>query len=481
MGKGKTEIYIIAACILFIVVLATFFHFEVHYENVLANLPEPEFGVQISVWRIVFEPVIGLLLFFNRSIYALKELPLALLWAAIFYFLFSLRHVVTTGEVRKKVLLKKVANIPLILGICFSIFIVLLFIPLPNNTIINQSKSSVLVTTHAHTEYSHDGLISQKGMWNWHKRNGFDAFFITDHADHKKSLDFQQAQRNDEFEKAPLVMVGQEHSGSNHMSLLGLNGRFDTKGMADKAVIDSVHKYGGIVIVNHWFDGKGKEKEFYRDLGADGFEIENVGTDLYYDRELFKELKTFCSNAGLTMVGGLDFHGYGRMCSVYNALEIPNWKTMEPLEKEQAILGVLKNGPQDKIKILMYKDRDFYTEANLVFRPFLSFVNYFRTLNVLQTISWIFWLLLLLFASKKYKRLSFDADRSIVVAAAVCTVFLLVLAGLYYYKGQVVKGYSEVYSEYFGILGVIGLILLLYVSILAYLRFFRKLISENKK
>src|SRR5690606_10244456 len=100
-------------------------------------------------------------------------------------------------------------------------------------------------------------------------------------------------QRKGQFPIAPLIMVGQEHSGSNHMSLLGLKGTFGTKDKEDSLVVDLTHRYGGAVIINHWFDGKGNDKEFYKDLGADGFEIENVGKELYYDRALYKDLKKF--------------------------------------------------------------------------------------------------------------------------------------------------------------------------------------------
>lgn len=473
MKKGKFKLTITAVLVVLILVLAKVFHYEVHFENALTTQPVTDFGVHIPFWRIVFEPFLGPLLFFNRSIYALKELPLALLWLLIFYFAWVGVRIFRNKGSRKSLIFAQLANLPLLLGMCFSIFVLILFIPLPNNTIVNNSASAVLVTTHAHTEFSHDGLISEEGMWKWHKRNGFDAFFITDHANHQKTLQFVQAQRNGKFPMEPLVMVGQEFSGSNHMSLLGLNGRFKTKGMEDKAVIDSVHKYGGAVIVNHWFDGKGKEKEFYRDLGVDGFEIENVGSDLYYDREIQAQLKKFCKDNGLTMVGGLDFHGYGRACSVYNAFEIPNWKTLDPDLKERAILDILKNGPQEKLQILLYKDRPFYGDAHLIFRPFLTLINYFRTLNSSQILSWFLWLVIFQWIWKARKKKVIKADKIIVWLSGICSLFLLALALSFYLREEAVTGYNKIYAEYFGILGPIGIVLLIYVLILVYFRFIK--------
>ncbi|MBD0776772.1 PHP domain-containing protein [Maribacter sp. ANRC-HE7] len=471
MKGDRIKKYGIGVLLVLIVALAVVFHFEIYFENALTGLPETDFGVGISNWRILFEPFLGPLLFLNRSIYALRELPMVFLWVLIVYLVFS--GIFGREGFRKKKIGNVLLNVLLMLGICFSIFVLILFVPLPNNTIVNNSKNAVLVTTHAHTEYSHDGLISQEGMWRWHQKNGFDAFFITDHANHKKSLEFAQAQRKGAFPMSPLVLVGQEHSGSNHMSLLGLDGAFETKRMSDEAVVDSVHAHRGVVIINHWFDGKGKEKEFYRHLGADGFEIENVGSDLYYDRDLFSNLKKFCSENDMLMVGGLDFHGYGRACSVYNAFEIPNWDIMDPVAKEHAILTILKDGPQEKIKILIYKDRPYYSDSNLIFRPFFTVIDYFRTLHMLQVISWVFWVILFCFIGKWMKSTYIDFDLWVILLAGASALFLLVLAMVYYVKGEKVKGYSDMYTEYMGILGPVGLVLLIISLFAGYFRFFK--------
>ena len=459
--------------ILVAIIGATFFHYPIHFENALTLTKAVEYEVKISIWRILFEPFLGPLMYFNRAIYALQELVFTMLWVLIFYLVFSVTTIFKNQSNRIEKIKEKTASLFLVLGICFSFFVLMLFIHLPNNTIINNSEDSVLVTTHAHTEFSHDGLISQQKMWDWHKRNGFDAFFITDHANHIKSFQFAQAQRNGEFPKEPLVMVGEEYSASNHMSLLGLNDAFETKSMKDQAVVNAVHKHGGAVIINHWFDGKGKEKEVYNALGVDGFEIENVGKDLYYNRDTFKELKRYCEEHKLIMVGGLDFHGYGRMCSVYNAFKIPDWDTMSFITKEQEVLKILKSGQQDRLTILMYKDRPFYTDAYLIFRPFWTVVMYFRTLHISQLLSWFVWLLIFVTLRRREKIKNIKTDKVLPVFALLCSLFLISLGLVYYVRGEAVKGYSKVYSEYFSILCPIGLLLFIYTGVLVYFRFFK--------
>ena len=173
----------IAIPIIIIAFLALFFHLDIHIIDALTLETVPGYNVHVPILRILFEPILGLLLYFNRSIYPLQELPIALLWIMVFYIGISLINVFRASATVsiKQALLRFLGNLPLLIGICFSVFVVILFLALPNNTIVNNTLDEVLVTTHAHTEYSHDGLISQHKMWSWHKRNGFDAFFITDH------------------------------------------------------------------------------------------------------------------------------------------------------------------------------------------------------------------------------------------------------------------------------------------------------------
>ena len=177
MKKNKSVILSLLI-ILVILVITTLFHYPIHIEDALTNSPIHDYDVSISFWRITFEPVIGLLLFFNRSLYALSELPITLVWILMIFIIYTIIKLVRIKE--KKFIISQIVNTPLVIGLWFTVFVIILFISLPNNTIVNNSPNSILVTTHSHTEYSHDGLISQKGLWDWHKRNGFDAFFITE-------------------------------------------------------------------------------------------------------------------------------------------------------------------------------------------------------------------------------------------------------------------------------------------------------------
>jgi hypothetical protein len=463
------------ALIAVIVFVAVVFHYPVHVENALTLQHEPDFEIQVSWLRIVFEPVLGVLLYFNRAYYALNEIMVLLYWIIGIFAVYTLvQSFRLNGKTQvKRFLVSQLMNLPILVGLWFAFLVILIFIPLHNDRIINKTTDWILVNTHSHTEFSHDGLISQEGLLKWHQRNGFDAFFITEHNNHNRTLEFVKRQRNNEFQADPAVFSGEEFSGSNHLSLLGLKTDFSTKGLSDSVVVAIARSEGAAIIVNHWFDGERKTLEYYRDLGADGFEIENTAEDKRYNREVYQRIKNFCENNGLIMNGGPDFHGYGSACTLWNAFDIPGWKNMDFQTKEEAILNIIKTRDQSKLKVLLLNDRPYYEKKNLFFRPLVNLFNYFRTLNFLQVLSWVFWILLFSYLSFKINSngevvKKYSCSRMMPVSGILAALFLVGLGLVYNFRIQEVEGFTKMYAEYSRILFFAGGALLGF-SILAFL------------
>lgn len=467
----------------FVAIVAFAFHYSVNIENALTLQPEADFEIQVSWLRIVFEPVLGILLYFNRAFYALDETMVLLYWILGLFAVYTLvQSIKQKGKNQvKRFLVNQLLNLPVLVGLWFAFLVILIFVPLHNDRIINKTSDWVLVNTHSHTEFSHDGLISQEGLWKWHQRNGFDAFFITEHNNHNHTLEFVNRQRNNEFPGEPAVFCGEEFSGSNHLSLLRLKTDFSTKGLSDSVAVAKARAEGAAIIVNHWFDGERKTLEYYRNLGSDGFEIENTATDKRYNREVYHRIKTFCENNGLIMNGGPDFHGYGNVCTLWNAFEIPGWKNMNFQAKEEAILNIIKTRDQSKLKVLLLNDRPYYEKENLFFRPLVTFFNYFRTLNILQVLSWVFWILLFTYLSFKINsntKLSqkYSGSRMLPVSGLLASLFLLGLGLVYHFRIQDVEDFTEMYAEYSRILFFAGTALLVFSGLNMYFRnpFFTK-------
>jgi hypothetical protein len=175
------------------------------------------------------------------------------------------------------------------------------------------------------------------------------------------------------------------------------------------------------------------------------------------------------------MNGGLDFHGYGNVCSLWNAFEIPGWRMLDPVSKEAAILAIIKTRDQSKLQVLLYNDRPYYTTKYLFFSPLFTFFNYFRTLNFYQVISWIFWILLFAVAKNrlaKNRKLKeqFTLSRLVPVVGILSALFLLSL-GLVYFNGiKEIDGFTKMYREYSALLFYTGSVFLAYSVLTALLR-----------
>ena len=480
-SKNKAQKFA-AAVIVLIILIAVFFHYPITIVNALTLDSLPEFGIHIPVWRVVFEPFLGILLFFNQSFYTIPEMVMLLIWILAIYLIYSIIKFLLFREssLRKSFVLRQLVHLPIVIGIWFALFVLIIFIPLPNNTIVNNSPNTVLVTTHSHTDYSHDGLITEADLWQWHRRNGFDAFFITDHNNHNKTLEFVKAQRAHAFPGEPMVMAGEEYSGTNHLSLLGLKHVFKTKGFTDSLAILNTRIDSGAVLVNHWFDGEHKSLEYYRNLGVDGFEIENTATDKRYDRSVYQKIKDFCNNNQLIMNGGLDFHGYGSACSLWNGFVIPGWRSMDPQAKEASILKIIKTRDQNKLKVLLYNDRAYYNNKHLGLTPPITLFNYFRTLTIFQVLSWICWIFIFMLIANRLsnnkeltERLS--CRRLVPILGFLSATFILNLGLLYSGRNRVEEDFTTMYSEYSQLLLTVGIVFVVYSClVIGYRIFMRK-------
>ncbi|MBT4399901.1 MAG: hypothetical protein HOD37_10505, partial [Bacteroidetes bacterium] len=228
---SKKNNLIIVAIIAVFALISVLFHYPVQIIDALSSETVPGFGLRITVWRVIFEPFLGILLFYLRADQPILEFVMLLIWVLVFYLLITvtfrvLRKDNGLGKMVLKSLWMWLKNVPLIVSLWLGLLVLIIFIALPANTIQNDRENAVLINTHSHSEYSHDGIISQKRLQKWHGKHNFDAFFITDHNHHEKTMEAVQAQRDGNFPSEPLIICGEEFSGSNHMTLLGLKRNF---------------------------------------------------------------------------------------------------------------------------------------------------------------------------------------------------------------------------------------------------------------
>lgn len=465
--KSKILLLVLLA---FILIPALFFPYPVHIQNVLADKPAEQFTVAISPWRILLEPIVGPMLFYLRADQPMLEIGVLLVWAMAALLLLSLIRQAKSNGVRLSSLLRALlrwsARLPILIILWIALLAIIIFAPLPNNSIVNNNPDVLLLNTHSHTEWSHDGLISQEKLMRWHAHNGFDAFFITDHNNHAKSLEFVAKQKNGEIPAQPLVLCGEEFSGSNHITLLGLQRDFRTRGMADSTAIDSAQANGGVAIVAHWFADEHKTIQHYIDIGADGFEIVNQAEGLQYDRRIYEDIVSHCRQNGMLMLAACDYHGYGSAALAWNAFHIPEYKQMRPEQKRHAIMNILRRHQQDNIQVLMYRDRPLFPRRLVGWSPIFNIVNYYRTLNVWQVLSWAAWLAFFVISLGSIKKGTthrpVNRVRVFGLLGATAAVFILMKGLQLLSKTAAVNGFNNIYKEFGQQFFWIGVIFLAY-------------------
>ncbi|MFC2123364.1 hypothetical protein ACFLU5_01030 [Bacteroidota bacterium] len=466
-----------------IFILAIVFHYPIQIVDAMSMEPAPGFDIKISIWRVIFESFFGPLLFYLRADQPLEEFTVMLIWIISLSLIILIVNLLLN---RKQNGFKYALNgflgwlliVPLIVCTWFGLLILIIFAPLPANTIVNNHENIILLNTHCHSEHSHDGIISQEDQHEWHSFNGFDAFFITDHNHHERTLEAVTKQKNGDIPPHPLIICGEEFSGGNHMTLLGLKRNFITRGLTDQQVVDSAHGDNGIVIVAHWFDGERKSIPYFLDLNVDGFEIANQGYGLKYDQKIFDNIVNTCNENELMMVGAVDYHGYGRTCFVWNAIEIPGWHQMDYDQKRESILEVLRRKDMNKLQVLLYNDRQVFKRNRIFMSPVHTLCSYFRTLGFWQVLSWLIWLFILryfilqIFNSNRFKVGTIRSKHIIGVLALLSSLYILILGSILISKSQHVSEHNEIYTEYGTIMlwGGTGFLMYLIVLIIIELR-----------
>jgi hypothetical protein len=459
--------YFFAGSYALILVAALGFGREMVIVNALSGEVEQEFGIHISPWRVVFEPVLGPLLFILRGERTLISYVVLLGWIIAGWLIVSLATG-GRGEPWQRILWRRILGVPLLGGTWLAISWFMILTPVPSNTIDPGDGDKVLINTHAHTDQGHDGIISPDALRRWHLHNRFDAYFMTEHNMHHRSMEMVRSQQSGQIPPEPLIMCGEEYWGTNHMTLLGLDGSFGTGGKNEREVIALTHQVGGVVIVAHWWEKELASIPFFVELGVDGFEIANQTVGPCRE-EIFKEMVQTCKNEGLLMLGSVDNHGYGSTCGVWTVLDIPGWQALGLEERRAAVMETLNERDQERITVLLYQDRPDHGEVHSLFLPLASVVNYFRTLNGWQLVSWLLWmvvfrtLLVMLAGAPGYRegtslRPWLSGSVSLVAACYMITVGLI-----FKFRTGAIEDYHGVYHRYSLLLMIAGFAFLVYI------------------
>lgn len=339
----------------------------------------------------------------------------------IIYVIFRLKENV------KAKFLKMLRGISFILLLICLLVIYGIFLPVQRYKLVPENSKYVLLDLHSHTVYSHDGIVTPTYNLQWHKNYGFSCWAITEHQNTGVATILQK----DIIRRYGLpvtVIPAQEIKFQGvYLNLLGIEGDIDPKKFNSlKELIDTVHNYGGVVIVPHiWAEREGKiSPEELAEAGVDGFEIAGISS-VPLTPEKQKKIIEFCRRNGLIMVGGTNWHGWNNLCNIWTSFRVEEWNELNPEDRKKEVLEAIRKRERDRFRVITYNYH--YIPENIVIEPFKSMYLYISTLDRIQRFFWILWIVILYLVFSIIK-----AKRKINITVWFTISFFLFLKSLYF-------------------------------------------------
>jgi hypothetical protein len=277
-----------------------------------------------------------------------------------------------------------------------------ILIPRPMARLEVKDPDILIYNAHSHTSHSwdaHKAFTPEKNLL-WHKQAGFHASFVTDHNVISGSQAAQAIFERDHNGAIPLS--GEELSLQNcHLAILGNttlipNGPYESNMEGIQKFMAVMKSSRALVIASlpeywkyHW-----ERKENFIEWGVGGFEIANATPfALDFPPAQRKAIIDLCRKNRLAMMGVTDQHGWGYTCYVWNTARIPNWRSLNRPQIEDALLTHLKkDGDQANQVFVRIKAEPQDNKLWLAVDPLLQFWEMARTLPAAHVLSFLFWL-----------------------------------------------------------------------------------------
>ncbi|MCM8761809.1 MAG: glycosyltransferase family 39 protein [Candidatus Omnitrophica bacterium] len=331
--------------------------------------------------------------------------------------------------IRKEKIQKIVRRIFLVFLFLSLLVIYGIFLPVQRYKLVPKSYDTVLIDLHSHTIYSHDGIGTPSYNLQWHKNYGFHCWAVTDH----KNVYVGAILQEDIIKRNSLpvaVIPAQEiYLKGIYLNLLGIEKDVNPKEFDDlKELVDTVHSYGGAVIVPHiWSEKKSRiSLEEIAAAGVDGFEIVGISS-VPLTREKQRKIIELCRRKKKVMISGTNWHGWNNLCNVWTSFKVDNWNNLAPEERKEIVVEAIRKEEIDRFRVITYHYN--YAPKNIIFTPFTWVYSYISSLDKVQRFFWIFWVVLLYLVFTLIKE-----RRQVVMAIWFLISTLLFLKAIYLFE-----------------------------------------------
>jgi hypothetical protein len=394
-----------------------------HIEDLTAGTPPKGVYLEYQPSRLILEPIAGP----AEQLCSLKDFrdnPRT----TISSWFFWLGTVAILMTIWKRKQLKSMLFMVLLVWLGFITYIAFIIIlPLPM-VHIKAPADWLRVDFHSHTWESWDGCVSPYTNLRFHKKSGYDCFFVTEHDNTDSYPEFSP------LDQLHTVFPGAEISSKDNIRYLLLaDGNFSIEEFDHKSLKDAVvaaHKKGYLIIMPH-FPERGSW-EYLASLGIDGFEINDAADHGITSTEQ-AELIKFCKGRNLLMTSATDYHGWISYTDGWTLIRKP----IAVVPTSRMLLDLMKKRSESRV-IVMKQPESLFGKGT-VFEPLSVTIRYFGSMGHMRSFIWAGWMIVAMFL------ITIFGQRKVFRWIAICSAWcFLVYTAYIVYVRFVIHPNSEI-------------------------------------
>ncbi|MFH1612595.1 MAG: hypothetical protein ABIB46_02505 [bacterium] len=248
---------------------------------------------------------------------------------------------------------------------------------------IKKNTGLFLTDTQSHTFYSWDGLYSPEYNRKWHKNNGYDFNYITDHWNYNaKRFSSIKNSFHDIFFGMETALNGAYYLINEEISQL--------------SDLEKIINEGKAISLFYW---NNKNLKTLKDKSFYGYEIYNQGHpqfSLSKRVDFLNEIKL----KKIKVFAGTDWHGYLSFSWCWTVIETDN-KTLNKTDIDKFIYSFEENNSSITTRVILYGKTIVHKIKPSFFEPFRSLFIYFTGLDIKGIISWYIFFCLIIFLQNK--------------------------------------------------------------------------------
>ena len=413
------------------------------YDITNNNVVAADFSIKTGFWNTIFCPFSQIPNYFLHF----EEYRIQLIsWVGWFFmlgiFLFIYLKIRQKLDIKKNIVSSKFVAQNLssifLLKIFLSFWLLLIFViffPYSGNKIQPSNPDEVIVDFHSHTYYSWDAMASFERSLDFHKKNGYDAYFTTEHDSVLTERTNVSYLKNSEI----FVGFGEEVPDQNGVYHLFYNiksaiTRDQLNNSNYDSTISTLQKNDGVSSAALWWQNISLDGLLQKKFGV--VEVSNMGHRNYRGINIGEAIQKF-KEQKIQMIGTTDWHGWGYKSYVWTAVKISNWKNLDYSQKQAALLDALKG--KYETRVLEYKKLDEKkTLVRYIFEPFFGLFYLLTSQNFWCLAIWFFWIFLFV----KISQLVY-AKNKVHLFWLIVFVINLGMSLKFYIQWQDIKAYNK--------------------------------------